>query len=129
MEKLFTEFLSMPFITGLLSEMGTSGVAAVQEVASVSHDEAVASINALFTANNIWMMLATALVFIMHLGFASVEAGFTQAKNTVNILYKNTLTLAIGLLSYTLIGFSLMYPGEFSLGSWLGWSGLGLSLP
>jgi Amt family ammonium transporter len=75
------------------------------------------------------MMLATALVFIMHLGFASVEAGFTQSKNTVNILYKNTLTLAIGLVSYTIIGFSLMYPGEFSLGSWLGWSGFGLSLP
>ena len=40
----------------------------------------------LLTANNIWMMLATALVFIMHLGFAGVEAGFGQAKNTVNIL-------------------------------------------
>ena len=129
MEKLFTEFLSMPVITGVLSEMGTTSVSAVQEVASISHDEAGASINALFTANNIWMMLATALVFIMHLGFASVEAGFTQAKNTVNILYKNTLTLAIGLLSYTVIGFSLMYPGEFSFGSWLGWAGFGLSLP
>ena len=41
------------------------------------------------TANNVWMMMATALVFIMHLGFAGVEAGFTQAKNTVNILFKN----------------------------------------
>ena len=45
------------------------------------------------------MMLATALVFIMHLGFAGVEAGFGQAKNTVNILFKNTLTPIIGLLS------------------------------
>ncbi len=42
----------------------------------------------LLTANNIWMMLATALVFIMHLGFAGVEAGFGQSKNTVNILFK-----------------------------------------
>ena len=81
----------------------------------------------LLTANNIWMMLATALVFIMHLGFAGVEAGFTQSKNTVNILFKNTLTPALGLLSYALIGFSLMYPGEFN--GFLGWAGIGLSLP
>ena len=38
------------------------------------------------------MFHAPALVFIMHLGFAGVEAGFGQAKNTVNILFKNTLT-------------------------------------
>jgi len=79
------------------------------------------------TINNVWMMLCIALVFIMHLGFAGVEAGFTQAKNTVNILFKNTLTPAIGLLSYALIGFSLMYPGEFN--GFLGWAGLGLNIP
>ncbi len=73
-----------------------------------------AALNAL-TANNVWMMLATALVFIMHLGFAGVEAGFTQAKNTVNILFKNTLTPAIGLLMYALFGFAMMYPGEWAL--------------
>ena len=63
------------------------------------------------TTHNLWMMVAIALVFIMHLGFAGVEAGFTQAKNTVNILFKNTLTPAIGLIVFALIGFNLMYPG------------------
>jgi len=71
-------------------------------------------VDAMLTANNIWMMLAAALVFIMHLGFASVEAGFTQSKNTVNILFKNTLTPAIGVVTYALIGFALMYPGDFN---------------
>ncbi|KPK02328.1 MAG: ammonium transporter, partial [Nitrospira bacterium SG8_35_4] len=52
------------------------------------------------TASNIWMMVATFLVFIMHLGFASLEAGLTRSKNTVNILFKNTLIPAIGLLTY-----------------------------
>lgn len=65
----------------------------------------------LLTTNNVWMMLSTALVFIMHLGFAGVEAGFGQAKNTVNILFKNTVTPIIGILSYAAIGFYLMYPG------------------
>jgi hypothetical protein len=45
----------------------------------------------MFTVNNTWMMVATFLVFIMHLGFATVESGLTRAKNTVNILFKNTL--------------------------------------
>lgn len=67
------------------------------------------------TTGNVWMMLATALVFIMHLGFACVEAGFTQAKNTVNILFKNTLTPAIGLIMYAVVGFAMMYPGEWTI--------------
>ncbi|MDF2156607.1 ammonium transporter [Algoriphagus sp. CAU 1675] len=83
----------------------------------------------LFTVNNLWMMIATILVFIMHLGFASLEAGLTRAKNTVNILFKNTIIPAIGLLTYALVGFNLMYPGADFAGSFFGFSGLGLSLP
>ena len=78
----------------------------------------------LFTVNNLWMMMATALVFVMHLGFASLESGLTQAKNTVNILAKNVAIISIGLLSYWFIGFNLMYPGEFN--GVLGFAGFGL---
>ncbi|MCB9289669.1 MAG: ammonium transporter [Lewinellaceae bacterium] len=83
---------------------------------------------ALFTANNVWMLVATALVFIMHLGFATLEAGFVQRKNTVNILFKNTMIISIGLLTYCLMGFNLMYPG-INEGGFFGFSGFGLSLP
>jgi len=68
----------------------------------------------LFTVNNTWMLVATFLVFIMHLGFACLEVGLTRAKNTVNILFKNTAIVAIGILTYAAVGFNLMYPGEFS---------------
>ncbi|MCU0792945.1 MAG: ammonium transporter [Opitutaceae bacterium] len=81
---------------------------------------------ALFTANNLWMMLATGLVFIMHLGFATVETGLTRSKNTVNILFKNTIIPCIGLLSYALVGFNLMYPGADYAGGWFGFAGFGL---
>ena len=82
---------------------------------------------ALFTANNLWIMLATALVFIMHLGFAGVEAGFGQSKNTVNILFKNTITPILGLITYMICGFNLMYPGDFNIISGiLGFSGFGV---
>ena len=80
----------------------------------------------LFTTNNTWMLVATFLVFIMHLGLACLESGLTQAKNTVNILFKNTGVLAIGLLTYALVGFNLMYPGDFSIGQFLGFAGFGL---
>lgn len=83
----------------------------------------------IFTINNLWVLVATILVFIMHLGFAALEAGLTRAKNTVNILFKNTIIPAIGLLTYAFIGFNLMYPGDAFVGSFFGLSGLGLSLP
>ncbi|UCE88067.1 MAG: ammonium transporter [Deltaproteobacteria bacterium] len=83
-----------------------------------------------FTANNVWMMLAAGLVFIMHLGFATLESGLTRAKNTTNILFKNTFIVSIGILTYALCGFNLMYPGEFGVVSgWLGFGGLGLVAP
>ena len=105
--------------------------ALADSVASVKSIIAEKTTENLLTANNIWMMLATALVFIMHLGFAGVEAGFTQAKNTVNILFKNTMTVCIGLITYALFGFNLMYPGEFNLisGGIFGFAGWGLTLP
>ncbi|NCA82647.1 MAG: ammonium transporter [Opitutae bacterium] len=82
----------------------------------------------MFTTNNLWMMVSTFLVFVMHLGFATVESGLTRAKNTVNILFKNTLIPAIGLLTYAFVGFNLMYPGEgnWLMPGWLGFSGLGV---
>ncbi|WP_339717909.1 ammonium transporter [Cyclobacterium amurskyense] len=83
----------------------------------------------LFTINNLWIMVATMLVFIMHLGFAALEAGLTRAKNTVNILFKNTIIPALGLLTYAFIGFNLMYPGETFAGGIFGFAGLGLNLP
>lgn len=90
------------------------------------HDTASVS---LFTAHNTWMLMATVLVFVMHLGFATLEAGFVRSKNTVNILFKNAMIISIGLLTYYLIGFNLMYPGEAFAGQFWGFGGFGLSLP
>ncbi len=101
-------------------------------MATMAEDAApeITAADAMFTANNTWMMVATFLVFIMHLGFACVETGLTRAKNTVNILFKNTAIVSIGLLTYALMGFNLMYPG-FAEGSagFFGFAGFGISSP
>jgi Amt family ammonium transporter len=88
---------------------------------------AVAEVTPTFMVNNVWMMLATGLVFLMHLGFATLEAGLCRRKNAVNILTKNTAIPMIGVLTYCLIGFNLMYPGEaWTVGGWIGSFALGI---
>ncbi len=114
------ELMKAP-ITESMADAVSSGVSGTEALTSV---DATAELttqigDAFLTANNVWMMLATALVFIMHLGFAGVEAGFGQAKNTVNILFKNTLTPILGLVTYALAGFFIMYPG-FETPGWFG---------
>ena len=68
----------------------------------------------LLTINNVWMMICTALVFFMHLGFSLLEIGLTRQKNTINVLFKNIFIITVGLLLYALVGFNLMYPGTFN---------------
>ncbi len=72
-----------------------------------------------FTISNLWVLLAAALVFMMHLGFATLEAGLTQAKNTTNILFKNVFIICMGILAYLVYGFNAMYPGDF--GGFFAW--------
>ena len=84
----------------------------------------------LLTVNNVWMMLCTALVFFMHLGFSFLEIGLTRQKNTINVLFKNIFIITSGLLLYYVVGFNLMYPGftEDSSG-FFGFAGFGLDAP
>lgn len=84
----------------------------------------------MFTINNLWILLGAILVFAMHPGFALVETGLCRAKNSVNILAKNFITVAIGLITYLFIGFNLMYPGDsWIFGHFLGFGGFGVSSP
>lgn len=106
------KFLSTKWgLAVLLFGVLAPGVAMAQEVSA-----------GVFTANNVWMMLSAGLVFIMHLGFATLETGLTQQKNSVNILFKNTFIVCVGIITYAIIGFALMYPGD----DWIidGWFGL-----
>ena len=64
---------------------------------------------------SVWFLIGAALVFWMQAGFAMVEAGFTRAKNTGNIIMKNLMDFCIGAVMFILIGFSLLM-GEDLLG-------------
>ncbi len=97
-------------------EATASAAPATEAAAEVTYETFMAGPDAaMFTVNNLWILISAALVFIMHLGFASVESGMCQKKNTVNILFKNLFIVCIGALGYMAWGFNAMYPGD-------GWS-------
>ena len=62
-----------------------------------------------YIADTIWVLVATFLVFFMQAGFSMVEAGFTRAKNAVNILMKNLMDFSMGSIAYWAIGFAIMF--------------------
>ena len=76
-----------------------------------------------FVTSMLWTVMAAALVFLMHLGFSSLEIGLTRAKNTVNILFKNAWIIAIGLITYALWGFNTHYPSFEEGQAWLVFGG------
>lgn len=59
--------------------------------------------------NTIWVLLGAVLVFFMQAGFAMVEAGFTRAKNSGNIIMKNMMDLCLGSVVFWFVGFGLMF--------------------
>lgn len=82
--------------------LGISAVAFAQEEVAPAEANARA-------IDLVWMLVAAFLVFFMQPGFAMVEAGFTRAKNAVNIMMKNLLDFSIGSLAFFMVGFGLMF--------------------
>lgn len=89
--------------------------------ASADNDSWAAAVdNVQANLDYVWLMLGAILVFFMQPGFAMVEAGFTRAKNAINILMKNLMDYSIGALVYFSIGFGLMFGAS---SGWLGTDG------
>ena len=93
-------------------------VAAAEEAAPAEE----ADLGVGYALDNALLFIAAILVFFMQAGFAMVEAGFNSSKNAVNILFKNSMDICVGILLFYLIGFGLMYPTVYS-GDWTDVSG------
>ena len=76
-----------------------------------------------YILNNLWVFLAGVLVFFMQAGFALVEAGLTRAKNVANIVMKNMMDMAAGVLAFGAIGFGIAYGPHEILGGLAGYGG------
>ena len=131
MKRLLTNILLLTALLGTPMHLALGQDEAVAEVAAEAETEAPAfttmeEFQAMplaypkFMVDNLWILIAAALVFLMHLGFATIESGLTRQKNTVNILFKNVFIISMGVLTYAFWGFNSMYPGDFN-----GWFALG----
>ncbi|MDB9741362.1 ammonium transporter [Akkermansiaceae bacterium] len=60
-------------------------------------------------ADSVFILIATALVFLMQAGFCLLEMGFSRAKNAINIVMKNVCDMSVGVLGFFLVGFGLMF--------------------
>ncbi len=98
-------------VTALMLLGPLTGVAAAQEPSVAELSRAI---------DNVWVIVAAILVMFMQPGFALVEAGFTRAKNTANIVMKNFMDFAVGSIVYWAVGFGLAYGGS-TIGGFVGY--------
>jgi len=119
-KRFLTTILALTAICGFAmsgyAQEATDMADAAAEVVEAAVDASVADqiADVKFIVDNLWILIAAALVFIMHLGFATLESGLAQSKNTVNVLFKNVFIICMGTLAYAIWGFNAMYPGEFN---------------
>ena len=94
-------------------ETSELSVAMVEAASVVEAEEAGPSLaEVTYALDNMILLVAAVLVLLMQAGFAILEAGLNSAKNTVNILFKNVMDLAIGVPIFFVVGYGLMYPGD-----------------
>ena len=70
--------------------------------------------------NFLWVLVASAMVFLMQAGFMCLESGLARAKNSINVCIKNMTDLLVSVVCFWVIGFGLMF--GTSCGGWFGTS-------
>ena len=101
-------------IAAAMAILGDSTQAVAEGITSMEEFQSMPLVYPKFMIDNLWILISAALVFVMHLGFATLETGLTRQKNTVNILFKNIFIVSVGIVTYALTGFNTMYPGDFN---------------
>lgn len=114
--------LSVALLVAVAVVAMSSDVVLAQEEAATEAIEETVDLGVGYALDNMFLFLAAVLVFFMQAGFAMVEAGFNSSKNAVNILFKNSMDICVGVLLFFLIGFGIMYPTLY-VGDWADVSG------
>lgn len=117
--------LCMPGVSHAQEEASPSAEVAT-ETAETAED---ADLGVGYALDNAFLFIAAVMVFFMQAGFAMVEAGFNAQKNAVNILFKNSMDICVGVLLFFVLGFGLMYPSLYTDADpspYFGFGGFGL---
>jgi Amt family ammonium transporter len=100
-------FTSLLFAIGCLLVPVSAGAVPAPEPSESALLQAASDVQT--NLDYVWTILAAALVFFMQAGFALLEAGFSRAKNAVNIIMKNVMDASAGALVFYCVGFGLMF--------------------
>ncbi len=92
-----------------------------------AQDGDISNAEIIYAINNFALFICAVLVLFMQAGFALVELGFNSSKNVVNIMFKNLLDLAAGVIVFWLVGFGLMYGASEIVPGFLSWGGVGVA--
>ena len=106
------KWLRVPALLAFVALLAMAVPSWAGEGAEEAYDAQAAVSESAYAIDNMFLMIAAVLVLFMQAGFAMVEAGFNSHKNAVNILFKNTMDLCLGMILYFVIGYGLMYPGD-----------------
>jgi Amt family ammonium transporter len=90
--------------------LGLAGAFALSAGPLVAQDAALSPIQ--FNMNTFFLVVCGILVMWMAAGFAMIEAGFVRAQNVVNQCAKNFGIVAIASVSFLLVGYGMMFPGD-----------------
>ena len=85
------------------------GLALAQEAAAPTFDEIGP-----YIMTTLLFCMAGFLVFFMAAGFAMLEGGLVRSKNVTMQMTKNIALYSFAAIMYWLVGFNLMYPGDFN---------------
>ncbi len=100
-----------------LAALAITEPAAAQSIADIERGTAEGNdLLNMVVLDNIFIFFAGVLVLFMQAGFAMVEAGFTEAKNSANIMMKNIMDACVGMLFFGLIGWNIAYSGASFFG-------------
>lgn len=66
------------------------------------------------TIDILWIVIASALVFLMQPGFMCLESGLTRSKNSINVAVKNIADFILSVLSFWILGYGLMFGLSYS---------------
>lgn len=123
--------LATPTGVAFAQEEGDTAAATEEAPAEEATEEAPAEdLGVGYALDNAFLFIAAVLVFFMQAGFAMVEAGFNSSKNAVNILFKNSMDICVGVLLFFFVGFGLMYPASYTGAEpspYFGFGGVGLT--
>ncbi|KAA0912892.1 ammonium transporter [Aquicoccus porphyridii] len=119
----------------LKTKISLAAVMAMMAMPSFAQDagDAVATAvptDSVFVFNTLLFLIGGVLVFWMAAGFAMLEAGLVRSKNVTMQLTKNIALFSFAAITYYVIGYVLMYPGDgWMIDGWLGALGVAILEP